>query len=116
MELQICAYDDIVTLRRDTRNLMRSINASLPAQAHVSWLTDFIARQMLATGGQGSRMAIEDVEKNGRRGIRIYCQGDWLKGIGPFYQMHIIPALSRKDEVLFNNDTSSPEMSIISWV
>jgi len=116
MDFYISFNEDIVNLRRETRNLMRSINASLPAQAHISWLTDYIARQMLVTGGKGSLMMVDTVEQEGRCGIKIVCEGEWLKGIGPFYQMHLIPALSRKDEVSFSNNSQHPQMSIVSWV
>jgi hypothetical protein len=116
MDFYISLNEDVVNLRRETRNLMRSINASLPVQAHISWLTDYIARQMLNAGGKGSLLAINTIELNGRFGIKIVCEGNWLKDIGPFYQRHLIPALSRKDEVSFSNNSQHPQMSIVSWV
>lgn len=116
-EIQIDALSDLAQLRKVTRQLMQNLQASVQEQSRVSWLTDFIGRQVLLYSEYHliTLQVVIDVQAN-LSGLQIECKGSWLHSQGRFYASHLfIPSLSKRDTVRYV-DGGSPKLTITAWV
>lgn len=117
-EIRLDGIKDIAQLRKITRELMQDIHAPIQEQSRVSWLTDFIGRQILLYGDTRS-LLLEKIHSEDEElyGLLIKCHGQWLRTAGYYYERHLmIPNLAHSDVVKYIEDEKQPILTIISWV
>lgn len=71
--LPVRCEDDVVIVRRRTRELGQRRGFDGFAQAAITTATSEISRNTLVHGGGGSA-DLEEVERAGRRGVRVVCR------------------------------------------
>lgn len=104
---------DIPIARQITRTLTHEWGISVKDQARISWIVDYIARQGLLGARSFSLYLIPLSNDSGRLGLRIECQGDWLRPFGPLYEAHLVPVFSRLDFVKYTNHP--PSLLVVAW-
>jgi hypothetical protein len=113
-EIAISCLEDINRLRYITRRITREIKGSLTYQAHISWVTDYLARHMVSVSVNNIIMLTQHQFEE-RSGIEIACSGNWLRPLTPFFSRNAIPIIARMDEVHFT-DGDVPQLEIFSWL
>ena len=106
--------EDVGRLRTVTRRVLNDLDAELPDQARISWLANYLGRQIMQLNGTGS-ISLNVAEREDGQGLVISCEGAWLRGVGHLYKMHMIPSMSKQDEVDFDSGRY-PRLTITTWL
>src|SRR5687767_2510326 len=113
--IRIDTQNDIVQLRNVVRRMMQQLQAPVYDQSRVSWMVDYVGRQILMFA-RTKPVKLVPVEEQGRVGLKMVCEGSWLRPMGYFYSRHLlIPHMADSDTVQYIDGTH-PELTIISWI
>ena len=106
--------ENLADLRQLTRQILHELQAALSDQARVSWISDYIARQMLDFHGHGV-ITLTPVEEEYRRGLQISCEGDWLYSVGHAYEINLARVISDLDTIDLVGG-AVPRLTVTSWL
>jgi len=114
IDVPITERGDLVSLRQVVRGMAQQLHGTLRDQARVSWVANQLARQMLDMS-KGGDLSLEPLQESARTGIRVSCEGPWLRLVERTYRFHISPMISRNDEVEYESGRS-PRLMITMWM
>ena len=106
---------DIANVRNVARLSAQVLSFSITDQARVGWAVANMARLMLTLGHRDS-MNISHVREGSRRGIRITCNGKWLRTVrASWLEQSTLSDVSQwVDEVNFT-DGDAPSLRMVVW-
>ena len=81
MTVSVESEEDIASVRNVARLSAQMFDFSVTDQARVGWAVANIARLMLSLGYHDA-MNICHIRRGSQQGIRITCDGEWLKTVG----------------------------------
>jgi hypothetical protein len=113
--IPLTSQNDLVQLRNLVRRMMQQLEAPIKDQSRVSWMVDYMGRQVLMFS-RGTPVQLSAINERGCMGLKVICQGAWLRPLGYFYSRHLlIPHLAKSDTVQYM-DGINPKLTIISWI